>query len=347
MTFDFQEIRTAAPDEWRAALEEAGPYDFYHTAAYHSLAERHDEGEAILLAWREGGHHVALPLLLRPIDRIPALRQAGKGRFDAVSVYGYSGPVGRPPLPDALRHAFATDLARWLKSRGVVTLFSRLHPLLGNAALTASEGEIVALGPTVAIDLTLPVAEQHAGYRSNHRRDLRKLSQHGFSCRMSDASESIGEFAALYQETMERVDAGAGYMFDEGYFTELLTLPGLRLLLCERDGEVAAGAVLSRCGEIAQYHLGGTRTKWLSSAPMKMIFDQARQWAHEAGCRWLHLGGGLGAREDALFNFKAGFSQNRHLFQVWRWVIDAQSYEDLVHQAGARKDTEFFPAYAA
>lgn len=334
------------PSIWNELLDEAGPHDFYHTAEYHALAEQRGEGKAVLLAWQGRDGTVVLPLLIRPLDRIPALaKSASGGLCDATSVYGYSGPVGRRLDTDCLTR-FTSALTDWFREQSVVCLFSRLHPLLPNAPPVATAGEVVALGPTVAIDLAKPEERQMAEFRSNHRRDLRKLRSRGFACAIESGSDAISTFCRIYNETMARVDATADYLFDENYVSSLLAINGLDLMVCRSDGEACAAAVVSRFGLIAQYHLGGTSGKWLSHAPMKLIFDETRRLASDSGCRWLHLGGGLGAREDALFNFKAGFSADRKTFEVWRWIIDEPGYQELAALAGAQTDTGYFPAYA-
>ena len=342
-------IRADQRNQWHTVLAQSGTHDFYHSAAYHALAEQAGEGEAVLVAWRGASSSIALPVLLRPIAAVPGLEQAGRGLFDATSVYGYAGPVASQiPLPCAEAALFAKELEVWLHRNRVVSLFSRLHPLLGNEQLIVGLGEAPLIGQTVSIDLSRSDEEQTGGYRSNHRRDIKKLRKGGFSCRVGSDAPAIRAFSQIYRQTMARVDAAPGYIFDEVYFRQLLAIPGLALMLCCFEDQVCAGAILSTCGTIAQYHLGGTADVWLDRAPMKLIFDEARKWALKMECTRLHLGGGLGAREDALFNFKAGFSADRHPFRVWRWIVDQSAYDRLAACANAAPGAAgHFPAYRA
>lgn len=84
---------------------------------------------------------------------------------------------------------------------------------------------------------------------------------------------------------------------------------------------------------------------------MKTLMDFVRWWAKERGNQTLHLGGGLGGREDALFDFKAGFSEGRYPFRTWRVVADEVAYralgDDWASRHGAASDGAegFFPAY--
>src|SRR5215204_4411370 len=72
--------------------------------------------------------------------------------------------------------------------------------------------------------------------------------------------------------------------------------------------------------------------------------------AAASGARVFHLGGGVGGREDSLFQYKAGFSDRRHEFTTWQWIVDEITYDRLCRerdgQAGSREvDSAYFPAY--
>jgi hypothetical protein len=116
---------------------------------------------------------------------------------------------------------------------------------------------------------------------------------------------------------------------------------------------VAAAGLFTGVGDIVQFHLSGTSPEFVKSGPSKLMLHRVRLWAKEAGFRWLHLGGGVGASEDSLFEFKAGFSDLREVFSSFRAVLDAERYEVLVQRwssaTGARADDPgaFFPAYRA
>lgn len=330
---------------WSATLARAGVHDFYHLCEYHRLAEVRGEGSARLLAWVDQDAVIALPLLIRSLPPGHYASAATQPYCDATSVYGYAGPVGDPNASDRLVRGFQAAVKGWLHKTRVVSLFSRLHPLIDSSRLVDGLGTMLAHGPTVSIDLRLPTDTRRALARSNHRRDLRKLRARGFACQLNDDDRAIATFADIYLETMRRVSSTPAYLFDFAYFKQLLAIDDLALMLCTTDSEPCAGAILSFRGETAQYHLGGTRDSWLRDAPMKLIFDEASEAAAARGCTRLHLGGGLGAREDALFAFKAGFSPDRHLYRTWRWIVDAEAYEALTDECGNEAAADIFPAY--
>ncbi len=119
------------------------------------------------------------------------------------------------------------------------------------------------------------------------------------------------------------------------------------------DGEVAAAGLYTICDGIVQAHLGASRQEFAVLSPTRFLDDYARRWAAAEGARVFHLGGGVRGLEDSLFRYKAGFSERRHLFSTWQWVVDPTAYRglcdrrgpvDVGHAARGGRD-DFFPAY--
>lgn len=331
----------AADDaDWRRMIAEAAMADSYHDAPYHQLAEARGEGEARLFVWQDGGEWLALPVLIRPVDNLA-------GRCDAGSVYGYAGPLASTAAPSVeLIAGFRRALAERLRAEGVVSLVARLHPLVDQAGWLDGLGTVRPLGETVSIDLTLDEAAQLAGYRSNHRRDLKRLARDGYATERDPAPAALAAFIEVYHANMRRVGAIADYYFDASYFRGLTNALGsdFDLFVCRRDGEVAGGACFMRRGSIVQYHLGAVADAHLAAAPLKQLLDVARSYYAAAGTGILHLGGGRCGTDDSLLRFKSGFSQRRHAFALWCWVIDTAAYAALTEGC---PETGFFPAYRA
>ncbi len=346
-----EEILTSAERaRWDAVLARIGQFDFCHLAAYSQLAQLSGQGEARLLVVQEGEHIVALPVLLREVEPSGWDASLGGGQ-DVTSVYGYAGPVATSThLPESLRrrfHAFVTD---YFREQRVVSAFARLHPLLTQAPLLEGLGEVVPVGVTLAVDLTTPEEAQVAGYRRNHRQDLRKLVSLGVQCEEVGA-ERLDDFIRMYYDTMDHVGAGPDYYYDRTYFEHLLReLPGVtHLFMCFQDGEPIAGGLFTTCCGFVQWYLSGSRHDYPGPPPAKLLFDVARRWAMARGGRLLHLGGGVGGRRDSLYHFKRGFTHDEHVYSTWRFIADEAAYRELTRaareQAQADPSEDFFPAY--
>lgn len=343
-------------EQWHQILDQCGLYDIYHSPEYHRISEEQGEGQATLFVFKTDNEVIAVPLLLRQCAEVSGLE--GEAYYDATSVYGYPGPISSLQQPTAklLKH-FSAAFRDYLKYHKVVTAFSRLNPLFEQSLLLDQIGQILDVGPTAAIDLTLPLVVQKQQYRTDHRHRINKARREGVVCVRDQNWEYFDHFIQLYEETMQRVDADNYYFFDRNYFYHLRELLGdhLVLFVAFRNEKVISGSLFTICNDIIQYHLSGTCTEHLALSPNRVILDHARIWGTECGAKVLHLGGGVGGKQDGLYNFKAGFSDQVYLFKIWRMIVDPEAYQQLVdqkqhwNQAHGLEvaDNEYFPAYRA
>ncbi len=353
-----QVLTTAQSAEWMRVLGQCPCHDFYHLPQYHALAEDSGEGEALLFHHAEGVYSIALPLLIRSLDGLPGIQPNGTRWQDATSVYGYAGPIAsHSNIPESVVQNFQASLQRRLSGLGVVTVFSRLHPIIGQQAFLDGMGECRTLGRTVSIDLTLPAAAQYAAFRKSVKGGINKLRRQSVEVVHDREGLYLDIFVEMYYETMRRVGAAPGYFFTLDYFRKLFTALGERfhLFVCLRKGEVMCGGIFIECGGILQYHLGGTMNTALEFAPTKMLFDDIRIWANARDLKFFHLGGGATlSPDDSLLHFKLGFSGRTHDFAVWRWVLLPDVYGRLCtersrwnEENGIASTSTFFPEYRA
>lgn len=339
-------------DEWETELGGAYQRDFYHTHTYHALAESRGEGIAHMWVYREGIYMIALPLLVRSLEDVNGFEESGRDWRDAVSVYGYAGPVAsHRDIPEAVVKNFQMALAKSLQEHRIISVFSRLHPLIPSEGIIAGLGDRIFYGETIAIDLTLTPEEQWERFRTNHQRRIRKLRRSDYTFIHDVERKYLCEFVEIYTETMLRVGAEERYFFDDAYFRGLFdgVAQGAHLFLLTSGGTPVCGGVFIECDGIVEFHLGGTRTGELQLSPMKMMIDEARLWASSKCFRMLHLGGG----RESLFHFKAGFSDRTYPFSTWQWVINSEVYETACQckaAADARNglhatSRDFFPRY--
>lgn len=325
--------------EWTSLLDRTA-HDFYHLPGYVALCAAQERGRACALHVTDGRGELLLPLVIRDIEG---------GGIDAISPYGYPGPIHTDSDPEFLETALEAG-REILEQEGLVSAFIRLHPLL-NPTPPNSWGTLVEHGSTVSIDLSLPSAEIWGQMRLNHRRDIVRATRLGFVARMDEGWEHLEGFQRLYRSTMERRGAAPFYLFDREYVTQLREALGDRLHLCvvEEAGAVRAAGLFAVTGSIVEYHLSGMDTASPQLQPVKLMLYYVAMWAKERGCEVLHLGGGVGGGQDPLLHFKQGFSPRRHSFRTLRLVINPATYRRLVHAAGHSPDAVdvdgFFPQY--
>lgn len=336
------EIQALSPTDprWLETLD-AVSHDVYHLPEYLQAEDAFRGDQSQLFVVRDASAALLLPLTLRGL--------AGVG-LDATSPYGYPGPVATPGVSaEWLDRAIQTLLCH-LREMGVVSLFLRFHPLIGVPAQAfQSHGTIVEQGKTVAVPLQRPFDDIRAAMRKGNRYDIRKALQRGQVAEQDSEWAHFEAFLALYEQTMLRVGATSQYLFSREYFERLRdNLPrNVTLWTTQIGGEVAAASLITECEGVVQYHLSGTNEAFLQEYPTKILLDRVIDWANERGNRAVHLGGGLGGREDSLFRFKTGFSRQHHTFFTARIVINEQRYRALLAESVEFDEdlTGFFPQY--
>jgi len=340
---------------WDNVVSQCSAYDFYHTASYHLLHERQGQGRGVMIVYRESGKVAAMPLLIRSLSDIGGLSDSLCKLNDATSVYGYAGPITNADPRDAeFLRRFNLALLERLSELKVISAFSRFHPLLHNHRLLPYAGQISQVGWTVSIDLTLPLEIQRAKYRRDHKRGIRKARQAGVIAYHDAEWKHYDDFVRLYYMTMQRVDADDYYYFDRAYFGQLRQAlgPHLHLFVAELEGAVISAGLFSLFQNIVQSHLSGSDTEYLHYSPDRVLMDEVRIWASSQGAKVWHLGGGRG-RKDGLFYFKAGFSDRRHEFKVWKCVVNENAYSQAVAEQKNRDSSStstsasnsYFPEY--
>lgn len=151
---------------------------------------------------------------------------------------------------------------------------------------------------------------------------------------------------------MRRLHADPCYLFSTDYFQDLRQSLGSRLHMFSvlaPDCSVAAAGLFTETENIVEYHFGGTAQEYRHLSPAKLMMNCAINWAKATSNRVLHLGGGVGCRNDALFQFKTGFSNLRSEFETCHVNCDQKRYDELTEDAGLRDAPidRFFPAYRA
>ena len=317
-------LREAELTRWNALLDELGLSDVY-------LRREYVESACVLEPGR--------PTLLHADGTVFAaiVRELEGGRRDVTTPYGYGGPVR---VPGTGTSRFRTAYERWCAENGVLTTFARLHPLYENH-LYADGLTLQPLAGTVAWRLGQDLRAQ---MHRHHRRVVRKAEAADVTTAVRARPTDLAEFKALYERTMERREAAAFYRFPAAYWHALAAL-GDRVVLVEaRRGQELLASLLCLAGpRWLHYHLGATSDEARTLGASNLAFLAAAEWARSAGHELFHLGGGVGGREDSLFEFKLRFDPGgRREMYLGKAVHDVDAYRDLA----GRDDTDgFFPAY--
>lgn len=350
------EIIDIFSNRWLQILQNTR-YDVYHLPQYilTEAIRTNSQPEAILIT--EDDKTFCLPYLLRQYRNLFDESPIYKDCYDIGSPIGYAGFLLNDAAKDEpffFRKAIQY-LTNYLQKKNICSAFFRLHPILNQDINQELYPEIIQVsGETVSTDLNLSPIEIWHKTRPEHRTSINRCKRNGFIAKVVDYREYIDEFIDIYYETMERVEAKKHYYFDYEYFRGLMKLhEAIHLCIVEKGNKIACGGIFTECCGIIQYHLGATKSQFLKEAPSKLMFDYVRFWAKERGNGVFHLGGGVAAKTDSLYHFKAGFSNQNHSFLTLRLILDQEKYYHLVKLRAKVLSTEpqklldsnFFPAY--
>lgn len=330
---------------WQAILDTIGTYDCYHTHNYHKITKEHG-GTEFLLNYEDDDIHIAIPFIKRTIEGTPY--------FDLTSTYGYAGPLIKTNSINPDFNKFQEVFRRFLEKEQIVTVFSRLHPYFPDqASVIQGLGEVIELGPIVNIDLSKDVELQRAAFSKTTKRYLNK-TRRLFYVDHNKSESDILKFRELYNQTMNRLDAKDTYFFSMDYFLGFMNSANFQtdfMFAKTRDSdEVAAAAMILKTKNIVQYHLSGTSEKHMQNSPLRLLLDEARIQATKEQYRHFNLGGGVGSKQDSLFQFKSSFSKDFKVFKIWKYVVNKSVYEQLSKNTRLDKEIQnesFFPLYRA
>jgi len=328
-------------DEWIKYVNLAKDYDFYHSWQYHSLATN---GSPILFVYCEENNFIAIPLLERAIS--------DTSYHDLHCVYGYSGPISNLKFTDidcTLTQHFLNAFVSFLHEGRYVSVFSKLHPFFDQYELLQKVDGLYPNGKTVAINLQQNIEDQRKGYRQTTKDCIKKCRRLGFVAVETKSQAAISSFTKLYQSNMSRIQAADFYLFTEDHFTNLIhsTEFNCKLILVYSDHEVVCGSIITCTNGIIQGHLIATNANYLKNSPAKFLVDEISEMGRKWGMKYYHLGGGVGFKEDSLFDWKLGFSDMTLENYSWRYIANKPVYNQLVEKSGNHiyAETDFFPLY--
>ncbi|MFV9551006.1 peptidoglycan bridge formation glycyltransferase FemA/FemB family protein [Algibacter sp. PT7-4] len=332
----------AEKDKWDSFISEFQYYDTYHTFDYHIISKS-KEDTPILIKYTENNVVIGIPLLLRAIKNTPYK--------DAISVYGYSGPLSKGITENFNNTVFTKTLFNYFKKNNIISVFSRLNPYIKNQKkILENIGETCLLGKVVNINLNLNKEVQRQNYQSRLKNQINKARKN-CSIKTATTNQDINEFIKIYNENMLRVKAKKTYFFDNNYFYNLVKSKSFKTIILlaidNETKEIISGAMFLIKKSIVQYHLSGTKNDFLHLMPTKLLIDEMRVIANREKYTFFNLGGGLGgSNEDSLFKFKSTFSKDSYLFFIWKLIVNKKAYDEVCQKNEIKNlSSNFFPLY--
>lgn len=328
--------------EWNKIVKSFETWDIYYLSQYAESLQLHGDGDPLLIYYESEQMRVAWVVLQKDISDIPYFKDAvdKKQYFDWTTPYGYGGPLIEGNKDEKELQKFKQELRKYCNENGIVSQFSRFHPILQNQNIIDSSSDVLNIKKTVYIDLK----DQDTIWKnmtSNCRQNIRKAIRNGIKI-FWDHGEQLDQFVNVYNATMHYHDAEEYYFFKKNYFEYLADHCSENMCIfyaLYEEKTVCAGMFLYNSKYI-HYHLGGTLTEFRNLGAMNLLLYETAKWAEEKGIQAMHLGGGVQAA-DSLLRFKKQFNRNGLLdFCIGKMVYIQEVYDELV-EIRKRKDHDF------
>ncbi|WP_396601145.1 GNAT family N-acetyltransferase [Algibacter sp. R77976] len=297
---------------------------------------------------------ILLPVYLNKISS-EAL-DSGEVYYDAVSPYGYSGPLFNESVDERDIKTFWNQVDNWYKENNVITEFIRFNLEFNHKYYS---GHLIPSLNNVKGEIK-NFEDIWSNFKQKVRNNYRKAELNNLRIVINSdkkSSEDIGVFYDIYIKTMVRNDATKNYFYTKSYFENLINLNQEKtVLVVVYKGEIPISTELLICNNDFLYSfLGGTLSDYFKYRPNDFLKIEVIKWAISNGKSHYILGGGR-QNDDGLYQYKKSFFpiDKDVIFYTGRKIINQKIYSKLINQETIDKTTinnlminpnNYFPIY--
>lgn len=297
------------------------------------------------------------PLILLPINlnKIKSKNSDDKKTYyDAVSPYGYSGPLYNKETTDLDLKTFWNDVDLWYKENNVVTEFIRFS-LVNNH--NNYSGHVIPTLNNVKGNLS-NFDTIWNNLKQKVRNNYRKAESNSLKISINNGvktEEDINIFYDIYTKTMVRNDAGKNYFYQKKYFKNLININvenTILVIVYKDDVPISTELLISNNNDIYSY-LGGTLSDFFEYRPNDFLKIEVVKWAIANKKANYILGGGR-ENKDGLYKYKkAFFPKDEDVpFYTGRKIINEHVYNKLIREIECtyeenliENSNNYFPLY--
>lgn len=338
--------------EWDQIVKSFHNYDVYYLSGYAKAFFIHGDGEPLLLYFTSADTRAVNVIIKRDISNFHFFKRQIEADtfFDITTPYGYGGFLIEGTDYELLQKEYL-DFCR---KKHIICEFVRFHPLLENWKPLNNLYTEIHFGETVYIN-TESEKLIWQNMTSKNRNMIRKAQKNELSVYWGRDHALISPFIEMYNATMARDSASDYYYFGRDFYESILNdlKQNSMWFYVKKDGQIIAMAIFLFCNGRMHYHLSASQKDFQRFAPTNFLLYEAALWAANHGYKTLHMGGGVGFKQDSLYAFKKAFNRNEDLnYYIGKRIFDEDRYDYLVQQRiksdpSFNRQTEFFPLYRA
>ncbi|MGJ5643148.1 GNAT family N-acetyltransferase [Formosa sp. S-31] len=275
------------------------------------------------------------PLALLPIYLNPSPNKFNDIQYyDAISPYGYSGPLYQDVISENEITLFWNYVDQWYLKNNVITEFIRFS--LNNNYLNYS-GLLIPSLKNITGELT-SYNEIWSNFKQKVRNNYRKALSSKLSIKIyykEISLKHIREFYNIYINTMIRKEATDSFFHDIDYFVNLINNNKSNVILAivyKQSLPVSTELILTVNKKLYSY-LGGTMETFFDCRPNDYLKNEIIKWAIDNNFDFYCLGGGR-KDLDGLYHYKKSFfpKDKEEIYYTGRKVINRKIYNLLLSE---------------
>ena len=335
-------------EEWDKVVRSFKSYDVYYLSGYVKAFQLHGDGEPLLFYYEDENIRGINVVMKRDIadDEFFADKISRDKFFDFITPYGYGGWLIEGEGENA---NLFSEYEKWCREHNIVSEFVRYHPMFNNVEVTKDFYDVTMLGNTIFLDLTSPDVIW-ANLTSKNRNMVRKAQKSGVEIYHGHFKEIYRLFKEIYNLTMDSDNAKSYYYFKDEFYDSILNdlSNEAQVFWAEVEGRIIATSIMLSSNKFMNYHLSGSLREYQHLAPSNLLLYKAALWGCHNGYKSLHLGGGVGSKEDSLYKFKKAFNRNEtKQFAIGKKIYLNDTYDELAQMKNSDLEGNFFPKYRA
>lgn len=334
-------------------LKESWDNNIYYSFNHLSYFENDKNMLKYFLFKINDNNQILMPIILRQIENI----NIDSKYFDAITPYGYSGPLCNSGVNELDLKIFWEHVDNWYKQNNVITEFVRFSL---NNNYKGYNGLLINSLKNIKGTLHDEFEKQWKTFLPKVRNNYRRAVSFNLTAKIFSANEIskdvIKIFYEIYTDTMIRKNANSVYFFSLDYFKNLILNNQSKFSIIHvylNEKAISTELIIKNNTTIFAF-LGGTDVNYYSYRPNDFLRVEIIKWAIKNNFKYYVLGGGL-KDSDGLYKSKKAFFPKEEdvTFYTGRKIVNNEVYQKLCENhledyADIRKEdlkNYFFPLY--
>lgn len=330
-------------DRWDKIVKSFNDHDVYYLSGYLKSLEINGDGEPLLFYCQTNDGRGINVVLKRDVSTDKKFTNLEKNKyFDFTTPYGYGGWI----LEGIQDSDFFKEYEGWCKDNNIICEFVRFHPLIENQKYSENSYDVIPLGQVISMDCN-SYDIMWSNMSSRNRNKIKKAINNNIKVEIGFV-EKLDTFIRIYEETMDRDNAEDYYYFKKDYYDCLFSDLKNNVLVFSAtlDNETLSSCIIFKANGRLSYHLSGSTRGTANLYETNLLLYSVAKWGAENGYKSFLLGGGVGSKEDNLYNFKKGFDdKHSYQFYIGKKIYNDGLYNELVNKRNNIENPGFFPKY--